>query len=72
MGKARGSGIPTAVTDDPIETDGANASQNSRLRTATAVQSSVRPDDYPAEERAQQVAAGTDGKPQAKRPPKSR
>ena len=63
MGKAKGSGIPTAVTDDPIEIDGDNPSQNSRLRAATAVQSSVTPGDYPAEERAQQVAAGTDGKP---------
>lgn len=59
MGKAKGSGIPTAVTDDPIEVDGGNASQKSRLRTATAVQSSVTPEDYPAEERKQQVAAAT-------------
>ncbi len=59
MSKAKGSGIPTAVTDDPIEVDGANPSKASVIRTATALQSSVKPDDYPAEERKQQVAAAT-------------
>jgi hypothetical protein len=59
MGKAKHSGIPSAATEDPVEVDGANPSKKSVIRTATALQSSVKPDDYPADEREQQVAAAT-------------
>jgi hypothetical protein len=62
MTRRKGSGIPTAVTDDPVEVDSPNSSENSRLRAATAVQSSVKPSDYPAEKREQQVAAATGAK----------
>lgn len=43
----------------PLEIESDNPSQNSRLKAATKIQSSVRPKDYPAQDRADQVKAGT-------------
>lgn len=63
MSGAGGSGIPYAKTDKPLEVDSPNSSKNSALRAATAVQSSVRPEDYPEAERKLQVAAATGAKP---------
>lgn len=47
------------LTDDPIESEGGNPSQRSRLRAATGIQSSVKPGDYPKAERDAQVTAAT-------------
>jgi hypothetical protein len=43
--------------EHPLETDGSNPSENSALRAMTAIESSVTPEQYPAEEREAQVAA---------------
>lgn len=61
-GGADGPGIPYARTKNPVEVDGPSPSENSRLRAATAIQSSVDPESYPADDREQQVAAAT-GRP---------
>lgn len=55
-------------TKDPVNPKSDNPSLNDRLHTATQVQSSVKPEDYPASERAGQTAvvgkdAGRQGKP---------
>ena len=42
---------PLARTEDPLEPSSDNPSQNSKIHAATANQSSVDPDDYPAKER---------------------
>lgn len=41
----------------PLDAKSDNASLNSELHAATKVQSNVRPEDYPPEERAMQVAS---------------
>lgn len=41
----------------PLEPKAENASLNSEIHAATKVQSNVTPEDYPAEERAMQVAS---------------
>jgi hypothetical protein len=45
----------------PLDPEGPSPSENSRLHAATHVQSDVTPEDYPADKRQMQVAAGTDG-----------
>ena len=45
----------------PLDPKSDNPSENSRLHAATTIQSVVEPGDYPPEQRALQVAAGTDG-----------
>lgn len=45
----------------PVDLKSDNASENSVIHAATTIQSVVEPEDYPAEKRALQVAAGTDG-----------
>lgn len=45
----------------PLDPEGGSPSENDRLHAATEVQSDVTPEDYPAEKRKMQVAAGTDG-----------
>jgi hypothetical protein len=62
-------GIPYARTDDPVKVDGPSPSENSRLRAATAIQSSVDPDSYPEDARDQQVAAATGKGPKPHRKP---
>jgi hypothetical protein len=52
-------GIPYARTKDPVQVDGPSPSENSRLRAATAIQSSVEPESYTEEQREEQVAAAT-------------
>jgi hypothetical protein len=72
--KGRKSGIPGAPTQHPLETDGSNPSENSALRAMTAIESSVTPEQYPAEVREAQVAAATgvpNGSSAAKGPKKS-
>lgn len=41
---------------EPLDARSGNPSQNSRLRAATAIQSEVSPEDYPAAEREGQTA----------------
>lgn len=48
----------------PNAREAGNASQNSRQKAATNIQSSVTPEDYPAEERRNQsVTGGAPAKP---------
>ena len=47
----------------PLELAGGSPSQKDRLRTATKIQSSVRPEAYPASEREEQVAITGKGRP---------
>ena len=51
-----------------LDIDAANPSRNSTLHGATEAQSSVEPEDYPAEKRQSQVEAAT-GRPGAVMPP---
>ncbi|MCH7628798.1 hypothetical protein [Novosphingobium sp.] len=44
---------------EPVELESDNPSENSRIKAATEIQSQVRPDDYPKQARAAQVAAAT-------------
>lgn len=44
-------------TKQPLDPVAANASQRDRLHAATAIQSSVKPEDYPEADRREQVAS---------------
>jgi hypothetical protein len=55
-------GMENAHTADPLDPKAANASENSRLRASTAIQSDTNPDAYPAFEREAQVEQAT-GRP---------
>lgn len=46
---------------EPLNPVAGTPSENSRLHAATRIQSSVTPEDYPAEKRRMQTAAATDG-----------
>ena len=51
--------IENQQTPDPVEDAGGSPSERSRLRAATAIQSSVDPEDYPKADRDEQVTAAT-------------
>lgn len=51
------------MTDRHLEPRSGNPSQNSRLRAATDIQSSVSPEDYPAEDRRMQTLGAISGAP---------
>jgi hypothetical protein len=57
-----GKDMENAKTRDPISPKSASASLNSEIHATTAINSSVKPEDYPKEDRKLQVQAAT-GKP---------
>jgi hypothetical protein len=57
-----GKNLEDGKTRNPVDPKSANPSLNSEVRATTAINSSVKPEDYPKEDREQQVRAAT-GKP---------
>lgn len=54
-----------AKTDDPVKAEGGNESVASEIHATTAINSSVKPEEYPKADRSEQVRAAT-GKPVTK------
>lgn len=59
--------VDNAPSKQPLDPDGGSPGQRSRTHAATTIQSSVTPEDYPAEERAQQEIVSTSGKTKLKK-----
>jgi hypothetical protein len=59
--------MENAKTGKPVDPETSNASLNSEIHATTAINSSVKPEDYPASDRKEQVRAATTGKPKTKK-----
>jgi hypothetical protein len=61
MGKRTPTGktMENAKTAEPLDPKAGSPGQRSKLHAATAIQSSIGPEDYPKADRKEQVAGGT-------------
>lgn len=58
-----GKQMENAKSDDPLHPKSDNASLNSEVHATTAINSSVKPGDYPKADRDEQVRAATGSGP---------
>jgi hypothetical protein len=62
-----GKAMENAKTDHPLDLKAGSPSQQSRTHASTAIQSSVKPEDYPKADRDEQIAEATGGRKAARK-----